>query len=76
MIRPGELAVNLASVSTCQALLVMKIAIIGPGVFGLACAHSLLREHDVHLLESATRLGGHTATVEVAMRSRDLLPNG
>ncbi len=48
----------------------MKIAVIGSGISGLACAHYLHREHDVHVLESADRIGGHTATVDVAMGGR------
>ena len=48
----------------------MKIAIIGSGISGLACAHYLHREHDVHVMERAARVGGHTATVDVAMGGR------
>jgi predicted NAD/FAD-binding protein len=48
----------------------VKIAVIGAGISGLACAHYLHREHDVHVLESADRIGGHTATVDVAMGGR------
>jgi uncharacterized protein len=43
----------------------MKIAIIGSGISGLAAAHYLHREHEVHVYEAAARLGGHTATVDV-----------
>jgi predicted NAD/FAD-binding protein len=48
----------------------MKIAIIGSGISGLACAHYLHKEHDVHVLERDSRVGGHTATVDVAMGGR------
>ncbi|PLW69312.1 NAD(P)/FAD-dependent oxidoreductase [Pseudohalioglobus lutimaris] len=48
----------------------MKIAIIGSGISGLACAHYLHRDHDVHVLEREGRVGGHTATVDVAMGGR------
>ena len=48
----------------------MKIAVIGSGISGLACAYYLHRDHDVHVLESAERIGGHTATVDVAMGGR------
>ncbi|KAA1194038.1 FAD-dependent oxidoreductase [Pseudohalioglobus sediminis] len=48
----------------------MKIAIIGSGISGLACAYYLHREHDVHVLERDARIGGHTATVDVAMGGR------
>lgn len=43
----------------------MKIAIIGAGISGLSCAYWLSREHDVSVYESASRIGGHTATVDV-----------
>ncbi len=48
----------------------MKIAIIGSGISGLACAHYLHKDHEVHVLERDTRVGGHTATVDVAMGGR------
>lgn len=48
----------------------MKIAVIGSGISGLACAHYLHRDHEVHVLESESRVGGHTATVDVAMGGR------
>ena len=42
----------------------MRIAIIGSGISGLASAY-LLREYaEIHLFESACRLGGHSNTVE------------
>ncbi|EEB78756.1 amine oxidase, flavin-containing superfamily [marine gamma proteobacterium HTCC2148] len=48
----------------------MKIAIIGSGISGLACAHYLHPEHEVHVFERESRIGGHTATVDVAMGGR------
>jgi len=53
----------------------MRIAVIGAGIAGLGCAHALLRQaHDaqaalpqVTLYEAASRLGGHTNTVDVAL---------
>lgn len=48
----------------------MKIAIIGSGISGLACAYYLHRDHDVHVYEREDRIGGHTATVDVAMGGR------
>ena len=42
----------------------MRIAIIGSGISGLASAY-LLREYaEIHLFESASRLGGHSHTVD------------
>ena len=45
-----------------------QIAVVGAGVAGLTAAHVLSRQHDVTLLESEPRLGGHahTHTVETA----------
>lgn len=48
----------------------MKIAIIGSGISGLACAYYLHRDHEVHVFEREDRIGGHTATVDVAMGGR------
>lgn len=48
----------------------MKIAIVGSGISGLSCAHYLHRNHEVHVIESASRIGGHTATMDVAMGGR------
>ena len=43
----------------------MKIAIIGAGIAGLTAAYYLHRQHQVKVFESAPRIGGHTATVDV-----------
>jgi predicted NAD/FAD-binding protein len=43
----------------------VKIAIIGSGISGLTSAYLLQQKHDVTVFESANRIGGHTATVEV-----------
>ncbi len=48
----------------------MKIAIIGSGISGLACAHYLHREHEVQVFEAGSRIGGHTATVDVRIGGR------
>jgi uncharacterized protein len=42
-----------------------RIAIVGSGIAGLACAHVLGPHHDVVLYEAAARLGGHSNTVDV-----------
>lgn len=43
----------------------MKIAIIGSGISGLTAAYYLAPHHDITVHESASRIGGHTATVDV-----------
>ena len=43
----------------------MKIAVIGSGISGLTAAYYLSREHQVTVLESADKIGGHTATIDV-----------
>ena len=47
----------------------MKIAVVGSGIAGLACAHALARTHrlPVTLYEAADYLGGHSHTVDVAV---------
>jgi predicted NAD/FAD-binding protein len=42
-----------------------KLAIIGTGISGLACAHFLQRDFELTLLEKDDRIGGHSNTVEV-----------
>ena len=46
----------------------MKIAIIGAGITGLTAAYYLKDRHDLTIFESADRIGGHTATVDVDWR--------
>ena len=41
-----------------------RIAVVGAGITGLACAWLLGQTHDVTLFEAAPRLGGHSHTVE------------
>jgi len=40
-----------------------KIAIVGSGISGLACAHFLHSHHEITLFEKENRLGGHSNTV-------------
>lgn len=42
-----------------------RIAIVGSGISGLACAHFLSREHEVTVFEKDDRIGGHSNTVMV-----------
>ncbi|MDH3218001.1 MAG: FAD-dependent oxidoreductase [Gammaproteobacteria bacterium] len=49
----------------------MNIAIIGAGISGLTAAYYLRRGHDITIYESAPRIGGHTATVDVRYAGRD-----
>jgi predicted NAD/FAD-binding protein len=43
-----------------------KVAVIGAGISGLACAYQLARSgHDVTLLENGCYFGGHSHTVDV-----------
>ena len=40
-----------------------KVAIIGTGISGLACAHFLQHDYDLTLFEKDNRVGGHSHTV-------------
>lgn len=42
-----------------------RVAVIGTGISGLALSHFLHKDVDLHLFESAQRIGGHTATMDV-----------
>jgi len=48
----------------------MKIAIIGAGISGLSTAWHLRQGHALTVYESAARIGGHTATVDVDWQGR------
>ena len=41
-----------------------RIAVVGSGVAGLTAAHLLKKQHRVTVFEAASRLGGHTNTVQ------------
>jgi predicted NAD/FAD-binding protein len=43
----------------------MRIAVIGSGISGNACAWALAARHDVTLYERRPRAGGHSATVDI-----------
>lgn len=42
-----------------------RIAIVGSGISGLSAAYLLSAEHEVTVFEKESRLGGHTATIDV-----------
>jgi len=44
----------------------MKIAVVGSGISGLACAWLLAGVHEIELFEAQDRLGGHAHTHDVA----------
>jgi predicted NAD/FAD-binding protein len=55
-----------ARVGECQGeALIMRIAIIGSGISGLASAWLLAKRHEVTLFEANDYLGGHTHTHDV-----------
>lgn len=48
-----------------------RIAVIGAGISGLACAWLLSRQYAVTLFEAADYLGGHTHTVDIALDGQE-----
>ena len=50
----------------------MRIAVIGTGISGLACAWLLDQRHSVTVYEAEARLGGHSNTVPVPWRGRTI----
>ncbi|SFT58290.1 NAD(P)/FAD-dependent oxidoreductase [Halomonas saccharevitans] len=57
--------------SAAQRGAVQRIAVIGSGIGGMAAAWYLSSRHEVTLFEAEDRLGGHTATIDVALDGRD-----
>ena len=49
-----------------------RIAIVGTGISGLACAHFLHRDHEVTLFEKDDRIGGHSHTVVADEEGREV----
>ncbi|EHJ94104.1 NAD(P)/FAD-dependent oxidoreductase [Vreelandella boliviensis] len=47
-----------------------RIAIVGSGISGMAAGWYLSAQHEVTLFESESRLGGHTATMDVNVEGR------
>ncbi len=50
----------------------MKIAVVGSGISGIGAAWLLSKQHEVHLFESDSRLGGHAHTVEMNESERSI----
>jgi uncharacterized protein len=49
-----------------------KVAIIGTGISGMACAHVLRHVYDITLFEKNNYVGGHTNTVVVNEQGREI----
>lgn len=49
-----------------------KIAILGSGITGMACARLLHARHDITLFEKETRIGGHSNTVMIREADRQV----
>lgn len=49
-----------------------KIAIIGSGISGLTCAYHLCHNNDITLFEANDYIGGHTRTVNVQTKDREI----
>jgi predicted NAD/FAD-binding protein len=47
-----------------------RVAIVGTGIAGLACAHALHRRHAIEVFEAEGRIGGHVHTVPVDLGGR------
>ena len=49
-----------------------RIAIVGTGIAGMACAHRLQSNFEITLFEKDKRVGGHTHTVHVREEGREI----
>jgi len=49
-----------------------QIAVVGAGIAGLGCAWLLSKQHKVTVYEAASRLGGHSHTVDVTLAGRSI----
>ncbi|MGB1025169.1 MAG: NAD(P)/FAD-dependent oxidoreductase, partial [Rhodospirillaceae bacterium] len=52
----------------------LSIAVVGSGISGMSCAWLLSQRHDVTVLETQPRLGGHTNTQEVPREDQTRTP--
>ena len=50
----------------------MKIAVIGSGISGLSSALLLSQDHDITLIETDSRFGGHANTVDVIYKKKSI----
>ena len=49
-----------------------RIAIIGSGISGQTCGYLLSKQHHTTLFEANNCLGGHTATIDLAIEGKTL----
>ncbi len=53
-----------------------RIAVVGAGISGMAAAHLLAQDHEVTLIDSEPRLGGHARTVIAGKRGDQPVDTG